>query len=64
MKFYNPVDYIPCRELDLLTYVTKERNVAELHINQTLIPLYSEYEVKCCYSYVTRNSEKGDNGLE
>ncbi|XP_049823264.1 uncharacterized protein LOC109595943 isoform X2 [Aethina tumida] len=64
MKFYNPVDYIPCRELDLLTYVTKERNVAELHINQTLIPLYSEYEVKCCYSYVTRNPEKGDNGLE
>jgi hypothetical protein len=50
-----PSGYISCNASELLTYVTKTNTSAVLHLRKDLLPQYSPKEIKCCYSYVSRN---------
>jgi hypothetical protein len=58
IKFFHPHDYIPCRKKELLTYVTKTNNIATLHINSTMVPLYTTNTMSCCYGNITRREDK------
>ncbi|KAF5285582.1 hypothetical protein FQR65_LT13122 [Abscondita terminalis] len=58
---HKPKKYINCTKLPLLSFIVYERNGAVLCINETLISLYSESGVNCCYSYITRYSDSQHN---
>ncbi|CAH1973514.1 unnamed protein product [Acanthoscelides obtectus] len=64
-KYFHPEKYKSCRKHDLLTYVTKNDNIATLHIDHEVAPSYSSKGVKCCYSNVTRkhNISNPDGGI-
>lgn len=53
-KYFKPLKYKACTKKDLLTFVTKQDNIATVHINQNVISQYSEGSLKCCYSNVSR----------
>nr|CAH7722095.1 unnamed protein product [Callosobruchus chinensis] len=65
-RYFHPEKYKPCRKQELLTYVTKNDNIATLHIDNELVPSYSSKGVTCCYSNVTRkhNSSNPDGIYE
>nr|CAI5831950.1 unnamed protein product [Callosobruchus analis] len=56
-QFYSSHHHIKCTDEELLTYVTKNDNVARLHINKSVLSLYGHRNVRCCYSNVSRQSE-------
>ncbi|CAH1972431.1 unnamed protein product [Acanthoscelides obtectus] len=57
MQFHSAKRYQNCTKRQLLTYVTKEDNVATLHINTSLQSAYSLKNIRCCYSNIIRDSD-------
>ncbi|VEN50264.1 unnamed protein product [Callosobruchus maculatus] len=57
IQFHKVEDYVTCTNEELLTYVTKNDNVARLHINMSVLSSHSHKNVHCCYSNITRNLE-------
>lgn len=55
-KYFMPQKYKTCTKNELLTYVTKEDNIATVHIDSEIIPQYTKAPVSCCYSDVTRST--------
>lgn len=54
MKFFRPENYESCTDQPLLTYVTKENDVATLHIDNEAMISYAIRGVVCCYAGVIR----------
>ncbi|RZC40976.1 DUF229, Sulfatase, and/or Phosphodiest domain containing protein, partial [Asbolus verrucosus] len=59
-KFHRVEKYVPCSNLELLTYVTKKDNIATLHINTKILPFYSKNEIVCLYANIRRHEEVED----
>ncbi|XP_019762962.2 uncharacterized protein LOC125502319 isoform X1 [Dendroctonus ponderosae] len=53
-QFLKPSKYKRCTKIPLLTYVTKEDNIATVHVDAKLIPQYTKSTISCCYSDVSR----------
>ncbi|CAG9761090.1 unnamed protein product [Ceutorhynchus assimilis] len=62
-KYFQPVKYRSCSKNDLLTYVTKEDNIAVVHIDSEVLTQYTKSPISCCYSDVKRsNSTRNPDG--
>ncbi|KAL1498108.1 hypothetical protein ABEB36_008962 [Hypothenemus hampei] len=55
-KYFKPLKYKTCTKNDLLTYVTKEDNIATIHIDLEVIRQYTKGSLSCCYSNITRST--------
>lgn len=57
-KFYHREKYTACTKLPLLTYLTKNDNIATLHIDGDAALFYTKNQISCCYSNITRKENK------
>ncbi|CAG9772190.1 unnamed protein product [Ceutorhynchus assimilis] len=56
-KYFKPMKYRTCSEKELLTYVTKEDNIAIVHVDSDVLAQYTnESSIACCYSDVRRSN--------
>ncbi|KAJ8931099.1 hypothetical protein NQ314_016035, partial [Rhamnusium bicolor] len=65
IKYVVKQKYLRCTNLELLTYIDKSNGVATLSVNTSLLPLYSSFEIICCYSNISRINylHKSDNDI-
>ncbi|EFA10542.1 hypothetical protein TcasGA2_TC012797 [Tribolium castaneum] len=65
LKFYKPMKYISCSKRDFLTHVTKNDNIATIHINTNAVPSQLREHISCCMASITRskNKEKPDDSI-
>lgn len=60
LKYYDPASYKNCSDNELLSYVTKINKTAKLVIRKEVAHLYTENNLKCCFSYVKRGYNESD----
>ncbi|XP_060527924.1 uncharacterized protein LOC132702980 [Cylas formicarius] len=54
LRYFRPTKYRSCSTRQLLSFVTKERNVATVHIRNEVTQQYTTRPITCCYSNVSR----------
>lgn len=55
LKHFTPEHYLPCSLNPLLSYTKRIGDIFELHINNSLMKIYTNWGVACCFSEIGTN---------